>query len=64
MAKTTFFLDIYLLRLKLHCNGLITIMLSVTVRAGFTYRLHGRGGQTCSMYEPHIVKPKLQRAAT
>jgi len=21
-----------------------------------------RGGQTCSMYEPHIAKPKLQRA--
>jgi len=31
MAKTTFFLDIYLLLLKLHCNGLIIIMLSVTV---------------------------------
>jgi len=28
---TTFFLDIYLLRLKLPCNGLITIMLSVTI---------------------------------
>jgi len=26
--------------------------------------LYTRGGQTCSMYEPHIVKPKLQRAAT
>ena len=26
--------------------------------------LFSRGGQTCSMYEPHIVKPKLQRAAT
>jgi len=25
--------------------------------------LYMRGGQTCSMYEPHIVKPKLQRAA-
>jgi len=23
-----------------------------------------RGGQICYMYEPHIVKPKLQRAAT
>ena len=22
------------------------------------------GGQTCSMYEPHIVKPTLQKAAT
>jgi len=22
-----------------------------------------KGGQTCSMYEPHIVNPKLQRAA-
>jgi len=22
------------------------------------------GGQTCSTYEPHIVKPMLQRAAT
>jgi len=22
-----------------------------------------RGGQTCSIYEPHVVKPKLQRAA-
>ena len=31
LATTTFFLNIYLLRLKLHCNGLITIMLSVTV---------------------------------
>jgi len=31
LATTTFYLDIYLLRLKLHCNGLITIMLSVTV---------------------------------
>jgi len=26
--------------------------------------LHIRGGQTCPMYEPYIVKPKLQRAAT
>jgi len=26
--------------------------------------LHIKGGQTCSMYEPHMVKPKLQRAAT
>ena len=26
--------------------------------------LGASGGQTCSMYEPHIVKPKLQRAAT
>ena len=25
---------------------------------------HSRGGQTCSMYEPQIVKPKLQKAAT
>jgi len=31
LATTTFFLNIYLLRLNLHCNGLITIMLSVTV---------------------------------
>jgi len=27
-------------------------------------KIHTRVGQTCSMYEPHIVKPKLQRAAT
>jgi len=26
-------------------------------------KLYDRSGQTCSMYEPHIVKPKLQRAA-
>jgi len=26
--------------------------------------LYTRSGQTCSMFEPHIVKPKLQRAAT
>jgi len=26
--------------------------------------LGASGGQACSMYEPHIVKPKLQRAAT
>jgi len=26
--------------------------------------LFSRGCQTCSMYEPHIVKLKLQRAAT
>jgi len=25
--------------------------------------LYARGGQTCSMHEPHIVKPKLQNAA-
>jgi len=31
LATTAFFLDIYLLRLKLHYNGLITIMFSVTV---------------------------------
>jgi len=31
LATTTFFLDIYVVRLKLHCYGLITIMLSVTV---------------------------------
>jgi len=31
VTKTTLFLDIYLLRWKLHCNGLITIKLSVTV---------------------------------
>jgi len=31
LATTTFFLDIYLIRLKLHCNGLITTMLSVSV---------------------------------
>ena len=24
--------------------------------------LYARGGQTCSMYEPHVVKAKLQRA--
>jgi len=24
----------------------------------------GQGGQTSSVYEPHIVKTKLQRAAT
>ena len=30
-ATTTFFLDSYLLQFKLHCNGLITIILSVTV---------------------------------
>jgi len=28
------------------------------------YTYYARGGQTCSMYEPHIVKPKLHRAAT
>jgi len=27
-------------------------------------RDYSRGGQTCSMYEPHIVKATLQRAAT
>ena len=26
--------------------------------------IYVRAGQTCSVYEPHIVKPKLQRAAT
>jgi len=26
--------------------------------------LEVKDGQTCSMHEPHIVKPKLQRAAT
>ena len=26
--------------------------------------VYTRGGQTCSMYEPHILKPKFQRAAT
>jgi len=31
LATTTFFLDIYLLRLKLHCNGLLQIVLSVAV---------------------------------
>jgi len=25
--------------------------------------VYSRGGQTCSMYDPHIVKFKLQRAA-
>jgi len=25
---------------------------------------NSKGTKTCSMYEPHIVKPKLQRAAT
>jgi len=30
----------------------------------FVATSHNRGGQTCSMYEPHIVKPKLQRTAT
>ena len=30
----------------------------------FIYTLYTRGGQTCSMYELHIVKPKLQRATT
>jgi len=37
MAKTTFFLESYLLRSKLHCNGLITIMLSVTVSSMISY---------------------------
>ena len=23
-------------------------------------KFYNRGGQTCSMYEPHIIKPKLQ----
>jgi len=31
LATTTCFLDTYLLRLKLHCKSLITVMLSVTV---------------------------------
>jgi len=31
LATTTFFIVIYLLRLKLHYHGLITVMLSVTV---------------------------------
>jgi len=26
--------------------------------------VYSSGGQTCSKYEPHIVKPKLQRDAT
>jgi len=26
--------------------------------------LYTKGDQTCSMYKPHIVKPKLQRAVT
>jgi len=25
---------------------------------------NSKGGQMCSMYEPHIVKPELQRVAT
>jgi len=25
---------------------------------------NSKGGQTCSMYELHIVKPKVQRSAT
>jgi len=25
-----------------------------------TLNIYNRGGQTCSMYEPHVVKPKLQ----
>jgi len=30
----------------------------------FLTTVYARGGQTYSMYEPHIVKPKLQRGAT
>jgi len=37
MAKKTLFLESYLLRLKMHCNGLITIMLSVTVSSMISY---------------------------
>jgi len=30
----------------------------------FLTTVYARGGQTYSMYEPDIVKPKLQRGAT
>jgi len=36
---------------------------AITKRAS-EYTAYTRGGQTCSMYETHILKPKLQRAAT
>jgi len=31
---------------------------------GEVLKVYSSGGHTCSMYEPHIVKPKLQRATT
>jgi len=31
---------------------------------GSELMLYTRGGQTCSVHEPHIVKTKLHRAAT
>jgi len=44
--------------------GCATSRVEDTISYGSLLILYSRGGQTCSMYEPHIVKPKLQRAAT
>jgi len=59
MAQTTLFLDIYLLRLKLHFNGLITIMLSVTAFINdfiLTFRREKSLGQVITIRPVYSVK--------
>jgi len=46
-------------RLGRQCSETVTLLIAVSY-----VWLYTRGGQTCFMYEPHIVKPNFQRAAT
>ena len=63
LATTTFFLDIYLTRVKLHCNGLITFMFSVTVFTNdfiLTFRRRKSLGQVITIrpvqcYNFHLI---------
>jgi len=35
--------------------------IEIVIIACYMQYMYIRGGQTCSMYEPHIIKPKLQK---
>ena len=53
--------------IKISATVSATVYISAAGWSNLSYsslNVHSRGGQTCSMYEPQIVKPELQRAAT
>jgi len=54
----------YILKQKQYHRWITTVRSSRSPVLEMYITIYTRGGQTCSMYEPHIVNPKLQRTAT
>jgi len=67
-CNTTYILVYSTCHFSIFCLTTVIVRLRVigrrSVMAGAVEFSYTRGGQTCSMYEPHVVKPKLQKAAT